>query len=139
MFIRDGEPWYQPAVVPGWVNEVHSWYQLQLNSPEEEFRIRYADLPSYADECVKYGVKAIHLIGWNKGGQDRGNPSEDTDPALGTLQEFKQAIATMEEKGIRVILFAKFPWADMTTDWYKTELHRYAASDPYGVVYQYPR
>lgn len=130
--------WYQPAVVPGWVNEVHSWYQLQLNSPEEEFRIRYADLPGYADECVKYGVKAIHLIGWNKGGQDRGNPSQDTDPALGTLQEFKQAIATMEEKGIRVILFAKFPWADMTTDWYKTELHRYAASDPYGVVYQYP-
>lgn len=129
--------WYQPAVLPQWATEVHSWCQLQLNSSEEEFRIRYTDLPKYADECVKYGVKAIQLTGWNKGGQDRGNPSQDTDPGLGTREEFKQAIAAMEEKGVRVILFAKFPWADMTTDWYKSELYKYAATDPYGVVYQY--
>ncbi|HXS11307.1 MAG TPA: DUF6259 domain-containing protein [Acidobacteriaceae bacterium] len=131
------DSWYQPARLPRWVTEVHSWYQLQLNSPEEEFRVRYTDLPKYADECVKYGVTAIHLIGWNKGGQDRGNPSQDTDPGLGTLQEFKQAIAAVEGKGIRVILFAKFPWADMTTAWYKTDLYKYAATDPYGTVYQY--
>lgn len=130
--------WYRPAILPQWATEVHSWCQLQLNSSEEEFRIRFTDLPKYADECVKYGVRAIQLTGWNRGGQDRGNPSQDTDPGLGTREEFKQAIAAMEEKGVRVILFAKFPWADMTTDWYKSELYKYAATDPYGVVYQYP-
>ena len=130
--------WYQEPKIPQWAREVHSWFQLQLNSSEEEFRIPYRALPAYADECVRYGVKAMHLIGWNKGGQDRGNPSQDTDPGLGTREEFREAIASIEAKGVRVILFAKFPWADMTTDWYKTELYRYASTDPYGVVYQYP-
>ena len=129
--------WYQAPMIPAWARGVHSWCQLQLNSSEEEFRIPYRDLPAYADECAKYGVRAIQLTGWNHGGQDRGNPSQDTDPGLGTREEFKQAIAYFEKKGVRVILFGKFPWADMTTDWYKNELHRYAATDPFGVLYQY--
>jgi hypothetical protein len=124
-------------MVPQWTQEVHSWQQLQLNSPEEEFRIRYSDLPGYAAECVKYGVKALQLTGWNEGGQDRGNPAQNTDAGLGTREELKTAISQIEGMGIRVILFAKFPWADMTTEWYKKELYRYASTDPYGVVYQF--
>ena len=128
--------WYQEPTVPAWAREVHSWQQLQINSSEEEYRIPYNRLTEYGDDCVKYGVTAIQLVGWNHGGQDRGNPSQDIDPKLGTWKELHNAIAQIQAKGIRIVLFAKFPWADMTTEWYKKELYKYEATDPYGIRYQ---
>jgi hypothetical protein len=128
--------WYKPTPVPAWVNDIHSWQQLQINSPEEEYRVRYTDLVKYGEECLKQGVSAIQLVGWNHGGQDRGNPSQDTDPGLGTWQELRDAIAQIQAMGVKIIPFAKFPWADITTDWYKKELYKYATIDPYGIPYQ---
>jgi Domain of unknown function (DUF6259)/Glycosyl hydrolase family 30 beta sandwich domain len=129
--------WFKPAYTAGWVKEIHSWQQLQINAPEEDFTIPYRDLMKYVDECATNGVTAIQLVGWNHGGQDRGDPSQDTDPGLGTRQELKDAIAQAQAKGVKIILFGKFDWADLTTEWYKTELYKYACTDPYGIPYQH--
>ncbi len=130
--------WYERPNLPTWTQDVHSWQQLQINSPEEEFRIPYKGLVEYAQECAKNGVTAIQLVGWNRGGQDRGNPCQDTDPGLGTWQELHDAIARIHSMGVKIILFAKFPWADITTEWYRKELDKYASTDPYGIPYQMP-
>ena len=130
--------WYKAPRVPAWARDVHSWQQLQINSPEEEFRVPYSQLIKFGEGCAKNGVKAIQLVGWNHGGQDRGNPSQSTDPGLGTWQELHDAIARIQAMGVKIILFGKFPWADITTDWYKNELYKYATTDPYGIPYQYP-
>lgn len=53
-------------------------------------------------------MKALHLIGWNRGGQDRGNPYHDPVPGLGTVAELKSAIARIRALGVKVILFSKF-------------------------------
>jgi hypothetical protein len=129
--------WFRQPRIPAWAEEVHSWQQLQINSPEEEFRIPYRELAKVGDECAANGVSAIQLVGWNHGGQDRGNPSLDTDPGLGTWQELHDAIAEIQAKGVKVILFGKFPWADTSTEWYHIELYKYAALDPYGEPYSY--
>lgn len=118
-----------------WVNEPHAWLQIQMNSPEDELRFPFTKLPEIAAECKKYGVKAIQLVGWNDGGQDQGNPSHDFDPRLGTLEEFKAAIAACREMGVEIILFTKFTWADRATDWFRRELKNYAVRDPYGDYY----
>jgi hypothetical protein len=128
--------WFKPASVPGWTKNVHSWLQLQINAPEEDYTIPYRELAKYAEECAKNGVKAIQLVGWNHGGQDRGDPSQDTDPGLGTWRELHDAIAQAQALGVKIILFGKLNWADLTTPWYKTELYQYAATDPYGIPYQ---
>jgi hypothetical protein len=131
------QSWFKPPVLPGWINEVHSWLQLHINSPEEEWRIGYNDLIQYGSACAKNGVKAIQLVGWNNGGQDRGNPSHDTDPHLGTIAEFKTAISRIEKLGVKVILFNKYTWADRSTAWFRKELVKYAVKDPYGDYYVY--
>ena len=127
--------WFHRPVTPAWAEGVNSWQLIQINSAEDDLRTQYRDLPRRAKEAAKYGVDAIELVGWNKGGQDRGNPSHDTDPRLGTFEELKAAIAKIKEMGVRVILFNKYTWIDTSTEAYKGELGRHVAFDPNGQPY----
>jgi Domain of unknown function (DUF6259) len=128
--------WFKQPHFPTWVMDVNSWLQLQINTPEEDWRVHYKDLVEYGQECADNGVAAIQLVGWNKGGQDRGDPAQDTDPGLGTWQDLHDAIAQIQSKGVKMILFAKLNWADVTTKWYKKELYKYEMLDPYGMPYE---
>jgi hypothetical protein len=123
------------AEAPEWAREPHSWLQFHLNSPEDELRMRFTDLPKVGAECARHGVKAIQLVGWNEGGQDQGNPSHDPDPRLGTFEELQTAIAEIRAMGVKLILFAKFTWADRATQHFRNELRRLAIKDPYGDYY----
>lgn len=130
------DTWFKKPHLPEWARDVHSWTMLRMNSPEEDYTISYKKFVEYGEEYAKYGVKAVQLIGWNTGGQDRDDPSQDTDPHLGTWQEFHESIAKVQSLGVNVILFSKLNWADLTTEWYKTELYKYEAKDPYGIRYE---
>jgi Domain of unknown function (DUF6259) len=128
--------WFNSPKLPEWVKDVHSWLQLQIDGAEEDFHVPYRDLTKYGMECADNGVRAIQLVGWHHGGQDRGDPSLDTDPGLGTWQELHEAIAQIQAKGVKMMLFGKPIWADRTTQWYKTELYKYECTDPYDIPYQ---
>ncbi len=128
--------WFQAPHVPEWVKDVHSWQQLQIDSPEQDYRVAYTGLVKYGEECARHGVKAIQLVGWNLGGQDGGDPAQDTDPGLGTWQQLHDAIGQIQAMGVKIVLFGKLNWADATTAWYKSELYKYASMDPYGIPYE---
>jgi len=115
---------------------VHSWLQLQVDGAEQDYAIPYREITKYGEECAANGVTAIQLVGWNHGGQDGGDPSLDTDPGLGTWQELHTAIAQIQAKGVKMIMFGKPIFADMSTEWYRKELHKYEATDPYGNKYE---
>jgi hypothetical protein len=138
VYKRWRDTWSGWAKVPQWARDPHSWLQLHINSPEDELRLRFTELPKVAEECIRYGVKALQLVGWNDGGQDQGNPSHSFDPRLGTFEELKQAIADCQAMGVKVILFAKFVWADRATRWFREELIKSAVKDPYGDYYMHP-
>jgi Domain of unknown function (DUF6259) len=129
--------WHRPPQTPDWARDIHAWQQLHINSPEDELRCRYADLVRYGEDCARHGIAAIQLVGWNNGGQDRGNPSHDTDPRLGTPDDLRDAIAQIQAMGVKVILFSKFTWADRSQAWFRDELIRYASKDPYGDYHVY--
>jgi len=128
--------WFKPPHLPAWIQDVNSWQQLQINTPEQDCRVAYTNLIAYGEECASNGVSAIQLVGWNHGGQDGGDPAQDTDPGLGTWQELHDAIAQIQAKGVKMILFAKLNWADKTTAWDTNELFKYACTDPYGNRYE---
>lgn len=128
--------WFKPPHIPAWIRGVNSWQQLQINSPEQDYRVPYTRLVQYGKECAENGVAAIQLVGWNEGGQDGGDPAQNTDPGLGTWQQLQDAIRQIQAMGVKIILFGKLNWADKTTEWYKKELYKYAATDPYGIPYE---
>jgi hypothetical protein len=129
--------WTRTLPCPDWARKVHSWRQLHINSSEDYPRCTYKELVRYAQECAKHGVKAIQLTGWNLGGQDRANPSHDTDPRLGTWDDLKNAISDCKKMGVHIILFSKYTWADESQPWFKNELVKFAAKDPYGNYYKH--
>jgi hypothetical protein len=126
----------QQRATPSWAQHSHTWYQIQLGSPVGEARYRFSDLPALAAECVEAGVAVLHVIGWNEGGQDRNNPSHDADPELGGPEELATAISACQALGVKVVLFAKFTWADLSTERFRSELVNSAVIDPYGDFYQ---
>jgi hypothetical protein len=129
--------WYKPPKTPQWVQDVHSWQQIQINSSEDRLSFPYKDLVKYAETCQRWGVKAIQLTGWQKGGQDRDFPLHDIDPRLGTSQEFKDAIAASRKLGVEIVLFNKYAWADLTAPAYAGEFRKFTIQDPYGSPYTF--
>ena len=130
--------WTAPAAPPAWAAGPTAWLQLQVNSPEDELRLPFDQLPEVARSCARHGVGTIQLVGWNEGGQDRNNPNHTPDPRLGGYEALKTAIAECQRLGVKIVLFAKFTWADRSSDLYRTELFRDAIRDPYGDTYDHP-
>lgn len=124
--------WFKRPFAPSWTKPVHAWLQLHINSPEDELRCRYQDLVRYGRSCAQNGIRAIQLVGWNIGGQDRAYPLHDTDDRLGTAEELRQAIAEIQQMGVKVVLFNKYTWADRSLPQFRTQFLQYAAKDPYG-------
>lgn len=131
---RSLDGWLHRPAPPAWADEPHSWLQLHVNSPEDELRVPFRELPAIGRECAAAGIRAIQLVGWAEGGQDQGNPSHQPDPRLGTADELRAAIAEIQALGVRVVLFCKFTWADRVTDRYP-QLAGDAVRDPYGDPY----
>jgi len=128
--------WFKEPRLPDWAREVHSWTMLRMNTTEDDFTIPYTNFVSYGQEYASNGIAAVQLVGWNKGGQDGGDPIQDTDPGLGSWQEFHDAIARVQAMGVKVILFGKLNWADLTTARYTNDLYRFQCLDQNGKRYE---
>jgi hypothetical protein len=128
---------FAAPINPSWLDEVHAWQQLQIGGAEDDLRTPFSELSKRAAPLAQNGVTALQLVGWNHGGQDRGNPSHDPDPRLGNWDDLKKAIREIEAAGVHVVLFNKYVWADLTRSNYP-ELAASAAIDPHGIPYQHP-
>src|SRR5665648_680874 len=138
VYARWRNEWLQPADVPEWAKEPHSWQQLQVNSPEDDLRIDFEELIEVGREAAHAGVTAIQLVGYNEGGQDRNNPSHKPDLRLGGYRGLKKAIGEIQAMGVKVVLFAKFNWADRSTTEFRERFIHEAVKDPYGDYYMHP-
>jgi len=117
-----------------WLVEQDAWQSTIISYPEDTVGYRFADLPKLAVAARDAGIGVLQIDGWDIGGIDRSYPYYTPDPRLGSADDLRMAIAASRAEGVETLLFANLQWANIETDWYRDELHRYAAQDPRGFV-----
>ncbi len=121
-----------------WIRRQSFFQMTMIMLPEGNVHYRYRDIPRLAADAKKYGLEAIQLAGWQKGGHDNGYPLYEPDPRLGTWEDLRRAIAACHKMGVKVFFFVNLQPAMLDLDWYRRELHRYesetAAGDPIWVA-----
>ena len=70
--------------------------------PEGNINYRFHQIPQLARDGLKYGVAALQIAGWQRGGHDNGYPYYEPDPRLGTWAELEEAIRQCHAMGVRV-------------------------------------
>ncbi len=126
--------WMKLPKRPGWVKDFVGWQHTIVNFQSDIILYKFKDIPNMAQVAKKYGIDCINIVGFHKGGIERGYPDFSPDPRLGTPGELKQAIKQAHDIGVKVILFTKAHRAEKATSWYKKELKKYAVKDRDGNV-----
>lgn len=138
---HDGD-WRESARLYGGWLEAHS----DLNRPRSDWMWRTAafqqceavpfkEIPRWAGQAAEAGVRSLLLNRWSTGGTGNAIPHFDPDPRLGTREEFVEAIRQCHALGVKVAVVVSLPPASQLDEAYRTEFHRYACEDRWGIPY----
>ena len=125
----------------GWL-ETHS----DLNRPRSDWMWRvpafqqceavpFKELARWAKQAAEAGVRSLLLTRWSSGRAGNTIPRFDPDPRLGTREEFTEAIRQCHALGVKVAVVVSLPPASQFDEAYRTEFHRYACEDRWGIPY----
>jgi Domain of unknown function (DUF6259) len=111
------------------------WFDRVMPIGVDKRRSWLAREDAWQSTIISYpeGIRVLQLDGWHRGGIDRNYPDYRPDPRLGSEADLRSAIKRCQEMGVRVLLFANLQWANLETDWYRSELQAYAVKDPRGL------
>jgi hypothetical protein len=117
---------FQVRRPPTWLRKEMAWQSITIANCEDDILYRFQDLPKLARDARKYDVTTFEILGWKIGGLDRGDPQYTPDPRLGTLEEFRQAMAEIRHIGVHPLLMANLQVADTATPLFRESLRQYA-------------
>jgi hypothetical protein len=119
------DKYYKVNRQPTWLrNEMALQSIIMLNS-EDAINYKFNDLPKLAADAKKYGVTTFEILGWDKGGIDRGYPEYEPDKRLGTKDDFKNALDSIKKIGVHPLIFANIQWMDTDIPLYYDKLKKY--------------
>jgi len=110
---------------PSWLRKENAWQSIIISNCEDEVKFKFTDLPKLALDAKKYGVTTFEILGWDKGGIDRGYPEYVPDSILGTKLEFQNALAEIKKIGVHPIIFSNIQFTDTDIPLYYNLLKKY--------------
>lgn len=119
-----------------WLREENAWQSIILSNPEDAVVHRFSELPALAAAAKRYGITTFEIDGWNVGGIDRGYPQYVPDSRLGTVAEFRKALADMRSLGVHPLIFANIQVADTATPLFHDTLEKYAVEGRWAPDWQ---
>ena len=118
-----------------WIRHLGFYQMIMVMLPEGNINYRFEEIPQLARDGLKYGVDALQIAGWQRGGHDNGYPYYEPDPRLGTWEELEEAIVKCHRMGVKVYFFVNITVVNLDTEWYKRELHRCDWESTHGANY----
>jgi len=110
---------------PTWLRNEMAWQSIIMMNGEDVINYKFNDLPRLAADAKKYGVTTFEILGWDKGGIDRGYPEYEPDKRLGTRHEFSNALSNIKKLGVHPLIFANIQWIDTDIPLYYNKLKKY--------------
>lgn len=109
-----------------WLRKENAWQSIILSNGEDVVVHRFDELPKLAADAKKYGITTFEILGWDIGGIDRGYPQYTPNPQLGTLADFKDALAKIRAMGVHPLIFSNIQYADTATPIFREWLQQFA-------------
>lgn len=128
--------WWSQTPRPQWVDRMHGWQRIILKHQYGEIFYRFSDLVDVFEGGMRYGIKTLLVFGWFKGGHDNGYPNYAADDELGGDAGLRNAIAEIQRRGGRVMLYANGHLIDVDTDYYRTTGKRICLKTSQGSEYR---
>ena len=91
------DKYYKVNRQPTWLRNEMAWQSIIMSNSEDVINYKFNDLPKLAADAKKYGVTTFEILGWDKGGIDRGYPEYEPDKRLGTKEDFKNALSSIKK------------------------------------------
>ncbi len=110
---------------PTWLRKEMAWQSVIISNCEDVIHYKFNDLPKLAADAKKYGVTTFEILGWDKGGIDRGYPEYEPDQRLGTKEDFKNALTDIKKLGMHPLIFSNIQWVDTDIPLYTDKLKKY--------------
>jgi hypothetical protein len=119
------DKYYKVNRQPTWLRNEMAWQSIIMLNSEDAINYKFSDLPKLAADAKKYGVTTFEILGWDKGGIDRGYPEYEPDIRLGTKDNFKHALDSIKKIGVHPLIFANIQWLDTGIPLYYDKLKKY--------------
>ena len=119
------DKWYKVNRQPSWLRREMAWQSIIMLNSEDAINYTFKDLPKLADDAKKYGVTTFEILGWDKGGIDRGYPEYEPDKRLGSKEDFKNALSRIKKSGVHPLIFTNIQWIDTDIPLYYNKLKKY--------------
>ena len=119
------DKYYTVKREPTWLRNEMAWQSIIMMNSEDAINYKFRDLPKLAADAKKYGVTTFEILGWDKGGIDRGYPEYEPDKRLGTEQDFSKALGEIKKLGVHPLIFANIQWMDTDIPLYYNKLKKY--------------
>ena len=119
------DKYYKVNRPPTWLRNEMAWQSIIMLNSEDAINYKFNDLPRLAADAKKYGVTTFEILGWDKGGIDRGYPEYEPDKRLGTKEDFKNALSGIKKLGVHPLIFANIQWVDTDKPLYYVNLKKY--------------
>lgn len=115
-----------------WIRRQTFFQMTMFLLPEGNINYTFRDIPRWARDARDYGVRAVQIAGWQRGGHDNGYPYYEPDPRLGTWGDLEAGIRACHAMGMKVFFFVNIQPAMLDLEWYRRELRGYVAETPRG-------
>ena len=116
-----------------WLRKQSAWFTSIIYQPEDRI---IADFNQYGEWCRKAqelaDIHCFELIGWHRGGIERGYPDYIPEEKLGGQEAFRKLLHDIDARGGKCLAFANYNVMDSASDWYKQELQPLTHQDRFG-------
>ncbi|OGV64462.1 MAG: hypothetical protein A3K19_21270 [Lentisphaerae bacterium RIFOXYB12_FULL_65_16] len=133
---RWADTWLQLPTPPAWLTTWFGWQRTILEHQYGEVLWTYNQIEELCRHAQTAGLDTLHILGWWRGGMDRGYPDYDCDDRLGGEAAFRKAIQAVRAAGVRVMPYINGRLLDVTSPYFKEHGARLAARTLIGTEYR---